>query len=146
MNQVPSMLCRLDKTEGREKVMAKISAYSIGRSKDSDVQLSDPSISRLHAELVITAESKYYLTDCGSSAGTYTMQGNEKTAINQKYVEQLDNLCLGEFHTSVQQLVAMIDDPSGEKGKKIALAAKDDLPDGPVKRDPVSGEIIGDDN
>lgn len=133
--------------------MAKISAYSIGRGKDSDVQLNDPSISRKHAELVITAVGKYYLTDCGSSAGTYTMLGNEKTAVKQTYVEQADNLCLGEFHTSVQQLVAMIDDPSGfgnsdqgKKGKKIASSAQDGLPEGPVKRDPVSGEIIGDEN
>ncbi|PCJ26901.1 MAG: hypothetical protein COA96_04535 [SAR86 cluster bacterium] len=130
--------------------MAKVNAYSIGRSKEADIQLNDPTVSRVHAELVITPSGKYYLTDCGSSGGTYTLQGNEKAAIKQSYVEQSDNLSFGEYHTTVQQLVAMIDDPTGfgnsdhgKKGKKVAPSPQDDLPEGPVKRNPASGEIIG---
>ena len=133
--------------------MAKITAYSIGRSADSDLQLSDPSVSRVHAELAITASGKYYLTDCGSSGGAYTMQGNEQTAIKQAFVNPGDNLSFGEYCTSVKQLVAMIDDTGGSggskkggKGKGVAASSKDDLPEGPVHRDPESGEIIGGDS
>ncbi len=82
--------------------MAKHAVYSIGRSRDADIQLSDSTISRNHAELVITAAGKYYLIDCASSGGTFVVKGNEKTAIKQAFVSQTDNLSFGEFHTSLQ--------------------------------------------
>lgn len=133
--------------------MAKISAFSIGRSSNSDIRLDDSSVSRTHAELVVTADGKYYLTDCGSSGGTYLLNGNEKKSIKQAYVDQVDNLCFGECHTSVQQLVVMIDDflaagnsDKGKKGKRIEPSPQDVLPEGAVHRDPSSGEIIGDEN
>ncbi|MBT3529768.1 MAG: FHA domain-containing protein [Gammaproteobacteria bacterium] len=131
--------------------MPKISAYSIGRSAESDIRLEDSTISRNHAELVITADDKYYLTDCGSSGGTYSLQGNQKTAIKQGFVDQVDNLCFGEYHTSVQQLISKIADlvniGNAYKGKQFVEASpQDELPEGPVHRDPVSGEIVSDDS
>lgn len=128
--------------------MAKHSVYSIGRSRDADIQLSDSTISRNHAELVITAAGKYYLIDCASSGGTFVVKGNEKTAIKQAFVSQTDNLSFGEFHTSLQQLLTMIEDGGSGAGKKGRGASQpspqDDLPSGPVRRDPGSGEILGD--
>jgi pSer/pThr/pTyr-binding forkhead associated (FHA) protein len=132
--------------------MTKISSYTIGRSADSDIQLDDSTVSRTHAEMVITAEGKYYLTDCGSSGGTYLLDGNDKKLIKQTFVDQVDNLCFGEYHTSVQQLISMIDEilasgnsAQGKKGKRIESTPQDALPDGPVRRD-VSGGIISDEN
>lgn len=75
--------------------MAKISVYSIGRSNDADIQLSDPTVSRIHAELVITAAGKYYLTDCASSGGTYTMQGNDKPVLVPTELEDRARITLG---------------------------------------------------
>jgi hypothetical protein len=124
----------------QRRFMAKISVYSIGRSNEADIQLNDPSISRIHAELVVTASDKYYLTDCASSGGSYSMQGNAKSPIRQGFVEPSENLCFGEYHTSMQQLIAMIE--ISRKGRAAAPTPQDDLPAGPVHRDPISGEII----
>ncbi|PCH59960.1 MAG: hypothetical protein COC19_06515 [SAR86 cluster bacterium] len=123
--------------------MAKFSVYSIGRSAEVDVQLSDSTVSRSHAELLITADGKYYLSDCNSSAGTYVVKGATKTAIKQAYVEQLDSLCFGDYQVTLQQLLSKIEQGS-KLAKQLEPSAKDELPSGPVHRDPSSGEIIGD--
>ena len=44
--------------------------HSIGRSWDADLFLDDESVSRKHAEFVVTKEGHYYLLDLGSTNGT----------------------------------------------------------------------------
>jgi hypothetical protein len=59
---------------------------TIGR-KDADIVLTDPQqqVSRLHAELTIAEDGSYYLTDCGSSNGTFVKRNNEWQSIRQEY-------------------------------------------------------------
>src|SRR5262245_37709860 len=51
---------------------------SIGRAGSNDVQLDDPMVSRIHAEVVRQADGSYQVRDLGSQRGTYL--GSRKVA------------------------------------------------------------------
>ena len=126
--------------------MSNFSTYKIGRNSDMDIRLDDPTVSRIHAELVVTANGEYYLTDCDSSGGSYVARNGEWIPIRQDFIAPTDAILLGHYQTTAPQLIAMVardagnnkgDDHSGED--KIST---DDLPDGPVRRKTGTGEII----
>ncbi|MGI9491172.1 MAG: FHA domain-containing protein, partial [Geminicoccaceae bacterium] len=43
----------------------------IGRSLYANITLVDASVAPHHAELVVTDDDRYYLTDCASASGTW---------------------------------------------------------------------------
>ena len=129
--------------------MANFTVYSIGRGDQADIQLDDPTVSRIHAELVVTAGDKFYITDCLSSGGTFLEEGGKFESVQQSYVERADKVKFGEFCTTLQDLLVYVNDLNrgagshkDGKGAGAPPTGKDDLPSGPVRRDPVSGEII----
>jgi pSer/pThr/pTyr-binding forkhead associated (FHA) protein len=44
---------------------------SVGRTKENDLMIDDPSISKFHASLVLGIDSRYTLADTGSTNGTF---------------------------------------------------------------------------
>lgn len=44
---------------------------SIGRTKETDITINDPSISKLHAAIVLAQNGDFYLADTGSTNGTF---------------------------------------------------------------------------
>jgi pSer/pThr/pTyr-binding forkhead associated (FHA) protein len=132
--------------------MSSYSVYGIGRNPDADIQIEHSSVSRSHAELVVTADGKFYISDCNSSGGTAIRKSStepwEKT--RQGYVAKTDAVLLGGYVTSVQELLLEIKDSAkgqhGRTGKKGGAdsewSSKDDLPEGPVRRDAITGEIL----
>ena len=64
--------------------------FTIGR-KDADIVLTDQQqqVSRLHAELTIADDGSYYLTDCGSSNGTF-VNGKSLTQKRQQTLREGD--------------------------------------------------------
>ena len=85
--------------------------YFIGRENTSDIVINDPmnSVSRRHAELTITSEGKYYLTDCKSSNGTKVWRDDEwQSIIKGIDVEKDDTVMLGEHQIKISDLVSMI--------------------------------------
>lgn len=143
-------------------------AFTIGRSRKSDVVIDHASVSREHAELVATEEGRYYLTDCSSANGTYRLKHGEWKQIRQEFIAPDEVIILGEYKTSARKLASALPTqarraliPEGELVvieagltglEKIATAtgpvvvrkktAKDELPSGEVERDPETGEII----
>jgi len=124
--------------------MSRFSVYSIGRSPDSDIVIEHPSVSSSHAELVVTADGRYYLNDCNSSGGTAFRKSSndpwEKT--RQGYVGKTDALLLGSHVTSVQELLTAIKEFKGKGNVVSEPSSRDELPDGPVRRDAITGEIL----
>lgn len=132
--------------------MSSYSVYGIGRSQDADIQIDHTSVSRSHAELVVTADGKFYISDCNSSSGTAIRKSGsepwEKT--QQGYVAKTDAILLGGYATSVQELLLAIKDSArgqhGKSGKKGGAesewSSKEELPEGPVRRDVITGEIL----
>lgn len=133
--------------------------FVIGRSPDADIVLADASVGRQHAELVITDDGRFHLTDCGGGDGTWravaTRAGQEVwERTRQSFVAAGQPLRFGSYRVTVQELLAQrAPDPreqgpagsgggggsgsgsggggSGEPGLR-----------GPVERDPRTGEIV----
>lgn len=132
--------------------MGKHSLYVAGRSKDCEIVLDDPTVSRQHLEVVVTASGRFYLTDRNSSGGTTVLRDNEWVALRQAFVEKTDHIRLGELTMTVQELAIHIENynsssgsAAGKKpGSGAEWSAKDELPAGPVRRDRTTGEIVGD--
>ena len=121
--------------------MSGYSLYQIGRSSAADIQIGDSSVSRIHAELIVTRDGSYYLTDCGSGGGSFIASGGEWAPIQQQYISATDNILLGRYQTTAQQLIAMLKDPQDNSAEQTPTPV-DDLPSGPVRRNIETGEII----
>ena len=128
--------------------MSNFSTYKIGRNADMDIRIDDPTVSRIHAELVVTAKGEFYLTDCDSSGGSYVARNGEWIPIRQDFISPTDVILLGRYQTTASQLIAMVardagdnkgDDHSDEERTPLPI---DDLPEGPVRRKIGTGEII----
>jgi serine phosphatase RsbU (regulator of sigma subunit) len=57
-------------TQGRRIVPVETTPFRIGRSSENSLQLSDPQVSRHHAEIV-QRDSVWTVRDCGSRLGTF---------------------------------------------------------------------------
>lgn len=78
----------------------------IGRSKNEmDILIEDDSVSGRHAELIITRDDRYYVSDCASSNGTFVRRDNQWIAVTQDYVSGEEPLRFGSFQTTVFQLL-----------------------------------------
>ena len=121
--------------------MSNFFVYRIGRGSNMDIRIEDSTVSRVHAELVVTAKGTYYLTDCDSSGGSYVARNGEWQPITQDFIAPVDSILLGRYETTVQQLMAMVN-----QGDRDVVRRKDDLPEGPVRRNVDTGEIIGDED
>ena len=120
-------------------------SYLIGRNKDSDIVLTDPSISRQHAELVMSSGAQIVIVDCESKFGTFLFVKSKKEwqRITTMRVSPKDRIKLGRYETSVEELVEKL--PRGASPAlsepKSASAIDHDLY-APVERNPETGEII----
>lgn len=93
---IPRLVGRDGKWRGKEFILEK-DTISIGRVKDNDIMIDDPSISRKHAKLVRMGE-QYILFDLRSSNGTWV--NNEKVT---KYILQGgENIRFGDITFSYQ--------------------------------------------
>ena len=124
---------------------SRFSVYRIGRSPGVDIQINDDSVSRIHAELIVTASGSYYLTDCASRGGSYVAWNGEWRRIRQEFISPTDAILLGNYQTTAPALIAMIAQRERrlEGGKPTR---QDSLPVGPVRRNVDTGEIIGEED
>lgn len=59
------------KPKAQEIAFVQDARKGVGRTKENDISIDDTSISKLHASLVLNAESKLILADTGSTNGTF---------------------------------------------------------------------------
>ena len=91
--------------EGKRHFPLTQTTIKIGRRHDNDLSLSDPHVSRVHAEVRLM-EGRYVIADLGSTAGTF-VNGRQ---IKQHILEPGDVISVGV----VQLLYG--EDPSGPPG------------------------------
>ena len=115
--------------------------YRIGRS-DADIVIDDPTVSRQHAELVRTADGRYFLTDCVSTGGTFVRRDGEWRRIRQEFVSADEPIRIGRGVWTAAGLVARAGHAGGPAARPAARDPRDALPEGAVRRDPLSGEIL----
>jgi len=77
--------------------------YVIGRK--GNIQLNDRTTSAQHARLVVL-NNTLYLTDLGSTNGTFLLQDGKRTPFSEGYVELDQTLAFGNLVCSVRELVA----------------------------------------
>ncbi len=126
--------------------MSGFSTYRIGRGTDVEIQVDDATVSRVHAELVVTAKGSYYLTDCASRNGSYVARNGEWIRIRQEFVSPADAILLGRHQTSALGLLQGLESRGDPDPGRPAAGPKpaDALPEGNVRRNPDTGEIIPD--
>lgn len=78
----------------------------VGRDSGNEIHINDGSVSRVHAELVITEGGRYYLTDCASSWGTEVNRGDDWEKVTQTYIEEDTQLRLGRWEGMISDLMA----------------------------------------
>lgn len=85
-------------------------SYTVGRSSKADINLSDAdaSVSGIHAELVISSDKKYFLSDAGSSNGTFVRDGEKWTPLRQSYIEPETELRLGNQRLLANDIIKRI--------------------------------------
>ena len=93
--------------------------YSIGRSRENDIVLTDTTVSRQHAEVEDLGGGRFVLRDVGSSRGTLVQRGGSWEDITETEVTADQTVVLGELETSVGKLFA-------EAGIAAAAAAAPD--------------------
>lgn len=124
-------------------------AFSIGRSKECDVVIVDPTVSRRHAELVVKSESEFTLTDSGSSFGTFIGRGDEWAQVETATVRIDDRVKLGRHETTVRGIMTAVlnklrqDAAANTTAEPVAQPPPEPPVRKPViERDPETGEII----
>jgi pSer/pThr/pTyr-binding forkhead associated (FHA) protein len=122
--------------------------YLIGRSSYADIILADPAIAAYHAELVVTADGRYHLTDCGSESGTFVRETKDDDwrPLRQEFISAKDEIRFGNYSCGLEDLLrhaGLSEDREeiGGKGARDSDASSVPLR-GPVERDPVTGEIV----
>ena len=82
--------------------------FLIGRSKECDVVLTDPTVSRRHAELIVSLDHEFMLVDCDSKFGTFVRNGNEWRRITTGRVGIDDRVRLGQYETSIRSFITVV--------------------------------------
>ena len=121
--------------------MSTIKTYCIGRSSKCDLVLTDPSISRMHLE-VVCLDDGFYLTDRNSSGGTFIWRDNSWLRIRQMQVSASTRVRLAKYEMQAGALAvlrkAKVQGDVGDAPKpKDKLNAELGL-----RRDPMTGEVV----
>ena len=132
--------------------MSRVRTYVVGRERACDVRLDDASVSRRHAEVVWVSGGRLFVTDCGTTNGTFVLDGRAWRPIRQALVAPADTVRFGDIEMSVDRLAELCrrDDepPSGDADPRVAAAdsaqrEEDTLdPSHGLARDPETGELI----
>lgn len=128
--------------------------FVIGRSPDADIVLADASVGHRHAELVITDDGRFHLTDCGGGDGTWravALRGGQEVweRTRQSFVASEQPLRFGGLCVTVQELLARREpnardlETAGSSGGATGGGGTGEPSlRGPVERDPRTGEIV----
>lgn len=94
--------------------------YRIGRRRDSDIVVSDPSVSRDHAEMIVDG-GDCFLTDRGSRLGTFALRDDGWHKIRQAWVEPDQPILLGDYETTSRALLDGIEPPRSVRADTARL-------------------------
>jgi len=90
----------------------------IGRDAGCDVVLSDRSVSRKHADLMIDASGVMELLDLDSSSGTFLIRDGKEDSIARAKLKEGDKVRFGEVELTLEAL----------KDRVVKLAPPEPLP------------------
>ncbi len=124
-----------------------VKTYVIGRSSGADILLVDSSVASRHAELVVTDDQRYHLTDCGTGSKTLRLieraDGHRQwLPLRQAFVGAAESIRFGDCRCTVAELLRSLESAAspgtGEGPARDRILGQTT----PVQRDPGTGEII----
>src|ERR1700689_4127386 len=83
-------------------------SFSIGRSRECDVIIAEPSVSRHHAEIIVNSAADFVLIDCESKFGTFLRRDGGWRPVSSTGVAIDDQVRLGHHETTVRTLVTAV--------------------------------------
>ena len=129
--------------------MSRIKTFLIGRNHDCDLTLDDPGVSRKHAEVILTADGRYYLTDRNSTHGTFVRHKSNWRPIHQEFVNSTERIRFGRCEIAASRLECLRAVPAHKEHKgahENAVRSNRKLdaidPAKELQRNPETGEII----
>lgn len=111
-------------------------------------------MSRRHAEVILTPDGRYYLTDCNSAGGAYIHESAGWRQLRQEFVSAGARLRFGDFEIIAARFEALracggapISGPARGGGSTPAEVTAPQPEPGPdprrgLRRDTITGEII----
>ncbi len=123
--------------------------YVIGRDRSADIVIPNGEVGSRHAELIVTNQGEYHLTDCATGRGTWAQTsdpGAEWKRLRQDFVRHDQPLRLGRYDCTVESLLKSTVSRSGDNQRAGGEMGKSGpakvMPTGTVERDPMTGEIL----
>ena len=121
----------------------------VGRGPRADIRLRDPSVSRLHAELVLGGDGQIHVADRSSANGTWVEVDGTWEKLTQRRVAAGDRLRFGSRRVNVSELIRRVDLGTGPPHVTPQPHARDGrASDSPprlgVRRDPMTGAVVKD--
>ena len=130
--------------------------YVIGRSAFADIVVADDSVAPRHAELVVTDDGRFHITDCATASGTWRQSGSNRAGdardeppwepVRQAFVSQGEPLRFGGYLCTLRDLLQTVRaERTVSQDGRSAPAASPDRPQrhkGRVERDAKTGEIV----
>jgi hypothetical protein len=112
----------------------------VGRSPYADIVIADPSVAAYHAEIVMAADGRIFIDDCGTASGTWRLgEGEAWEALRQAFVNADDTVRFGDYECVLTDiLAAVLPNPQPARTN----ASREARPAGRLSRDPWTGEIV----
>lgn len=117
--------------------------------------LVDDTVAPHHAEVVVTDDGRFYVTDCASATGTWRCNAagdgedpGHRTLwepVRQAFVRGDEPLCIGEHRCTLNELLGTTDEAPAASGTGGGAQAGEERPPrlhGRVARDARTGEIV----
>ena len=79
--------------------------YIVGRHSNCDIIVSDETVSRFHAELVLSTDGLIFLSNRNSSGLWVGRDGQWVEWTRPDYVRESESVVLGSYQTTIQDLL-----------------------------------------
>ena len=89
----------------------KEQTYIIGRDSSCDIVLTDDSVSRQHAELIVNEKGIFLLIDRNSTNGCFIHSKGAWETVSQEIIKTQDLVKFGDCEMSVEDLIASLPTP-----------------------------------
>ncbi len=110
-----------------------------GSRLDIEIPARHDTVGRRHVEITLGADGSSHLVDLGSSNGTHVLEAGRWIRVQQKTVTASDPIRLGEFQTTVGELLGFR--RAARPSLPPPLPVLPPIPNSKPRRNPLTGEV-----
>ena len=86
----------------------RTASLTVGRDTHCDIVVDDVTVSARHAEVMLTRDGDVFVTDCGSTNGTFVIRDGDRCKVRQELVDGDDEVLFGECRFTLPTLIREI--------------------------------------